>query len=222
MIFESLIGACLVLSFDRLFWQKCKYLPTFAIHSQYGRNQSAGVGLVKSNHPKKKEDTMANVPANDSRKKVWDLIKDIKYAMMVTVGEDGRLFSRPMVAHKPDKHECLWFFTSADSPKVREIMARPDVLLSYAEPGDNNYVSVSGEAVIVRDQAKINEFWSESLKAWFPKGKDDPNLALICVTPKSAEYWDGPSSAFVQAFGYMKARVTGEPERMGENRIVHL
>jgi general stress protein 26 len=185
-------------------------------------NQSAGEGLVRGNHPQKKENIMANAPANDSRKKVWDLIKDIKYAMMVTVGEDGHLFSRPMVAQKPDEHEDLWFFTSADSPKVQEIKARPDVLLSYAAPEDNNYVSVSGEAAIVRDPAKIDELWSESLKAWFPEGKKDPNLALICVTPKSAEYWDGPSSAFVQAFGYIKAKVTGEPERMGENRTVRL
>ncbi len=162
-------------------------------------------------------------PATDeSREKVWDMIKDIKVAMMVTMDSEGRHFARPMVAQEPDEHHDLWFFSSMDSQKIEEIMSNPEVLLSYADIDGNAYVSVSGEAAVVRDRAKIDELWSESLKAWWPKGKDDPNVTLICVTPKSAEYWDGPASMVVQAFGYLKARVTGEPEKMGENRTVRL
>lgn len=164
----------------------------------------------------------AEPATKDSREKVWDMIKDIKVAMMVTMDSEGHHFARPMVAQEPDEHHDLWFFTSLDSPKVEEIIANPEVLLSYADTGGNAYVSISGEAAVVRDRAKIDELWSESLKAWWPKGKDDPNVTLICVTPRSAEYWDGPASTVVQAFGYLKARVTGEPEKMGENRTVRL
>lgn len=158
----------------------------------------------------------------ESREKVWEMIKDIKVAMLVTMDSEGRHFARPMVAQEPDDHDDLWFFTSADSAKIQEIIAHPEVLLSYAAPNDNAYVSISGEAAVVKDRAKIDELWSESLKAWWPKGKDDPNMTLICVTPRSAEYWDGPASTVVQAFGYLKARITGNPEEMGENKIVRL
>lgn len=168
--------------------------------------------------------TRANAaPANEqSREKVWHLIKDIKVAMMVTMDSEGHHFARPMVAQEPDEHHDLWFFSSLDSPKIEEIKTNSEVLLSYADPGSNAYVSISGEASVVQDKSKIDELWSESLKAWWPKGKEDPNLTLICVTPKSAEYWDGPASTVVQAFGYLKARITGEPEKMGENRTVRL
>lgn len=167
--------------------------------------------------------TPAIEPASaESREKVWDMIKDIKVAMMVTMDDEGHHYARPMVAQEPDEHYDLWFFTSLDSPKVKEILNNPDVLLSYADPGGNTYVSICGEAAVVADRSKIDELWSESLKAWWPKGKDDPNLTLICVTPKSAEYWDGPASTVVQAFGYLKARVTGNPEEMGGNRTVRL
>ena len=30
------------------------------------------------------------------------------------------------------------------------------------------------------------------MKAWFPKGEDDPEIALIRVTAEKAEYWDAP------------------------------
>jgi hypothetical protein len=28
------------------------------------------------------------------------------------------------------------------------------------------------------------------MRAWFPKGKDDPNIALLAVHPEEGEYWD--------------------------------
>ncbi len=156
------------------------------------------------------------------REKVFDLIKDIEFCMMVTQGADGHLFSRPMAAQERDEQDQLWFFTSANSPKIEEIIQNPAVLLSYADPDDNCYVSISGEAAVVRDRDLIDRFWNEKLKAWFPKGKDDPSIALICVTPMSAEYWDAPSSTFVQAFGYLKAQLTGKQPDIGENKIVRM
>lgn len=131
------------------------------------------------------------------QEKVWDLIKDIKFAMFGTQGTDGRLYARPMANQKRDADGYLWFFTSADSAKVDEIVHNPNVVLSYAEPEKSNYVSICGAAMVVRDQGKIDELWSDFLKAWFPEGKDDPNVTLICVEPHSAEYWDNPSSSFV-------------------------
>lgn len=168
------------------------------------------------------QSTPHTTAGSDEREKVFDMIKDIKMAMLVTQDEEGNLFARPMVAQERDEQDQLWFFTAADSPKVHEIQVNSKVLLSYAESDGSCFVSIAGEASIVKDPAKINELWSESLKAWFPEGKDDPNLCLIEVNPVSAEYWDQPSSKFVQAFGYLKARVTGNPEEMGENRLVRM
>lgn len=159
---------------------------------------------------------------HSEREKVFEMIKDIKMAMFVTQDEEGHLFARPMVAQERDGNDQLWFFTAADSPKVREIRINSSVLLSYAKSDGSCFVSISGEASIVKDQAKIQELWEESLKAFFPKGADDPNLCLIEVNPLSAEYWDQPSSKFVQAFGYIKARITGNPEEMGDNRTVRM
>jgi general stress protein 26 len=166
--------------------------------------------------------TMGQAKPHSEREKVFEMIKDIKMAMLVTQDTEGNLFARPMVAQERDENDQLWFFTAADSPKVQEIKVNSKVLLSYAESDGSCFVSLSGEAGIVKDRAKIRELWEESLKAWFPEGVDDPNLCLIEVNPLSAEYWDQPSSKFVQAFGYLKARITGNPEEMGENRTIRL
>lgn len=168
--------------------------------------------------------THINAPLHtdiEARNKVWEMIKDIHIATLVTQDDDGRLYSRPMGAGQKDFNGDIWLFTSIDSPKVQAIKNNSHVLLSYADPKSESYVSVNGSARISQDRAKIDELWNPLLKAWFPEGKDDPNIALICVKVEEAEYWDSPSSTFVQLFGYAKAILTGErAEGLGENERV--
>lgn len=159
---------------------------------------------------------------SDDIKKLWGMIKDIRFTMMTTIDDDGTLRSRPMVAQQSEFDGDLWFFTGADSHKVDEVNQHHEVNLSYADPSKQDYVSISGTAQLVRDRQKIEELWSEPLATWFPKGKDDPNIALIRVHVTKAEYWDSPSSTMVHAYGYVKAKLTGEPPHPGDNKKINM
>jgi len=153
-----------------------------------------------------------------ARDKVWELIRDIEVATMVTLDEQGHMRGRPMRAVELREFDgTLWFFTAGASPKADEIRQDERVLLAYAEPSDQNYVSISGTAQIIRDVAKQKAMWSEPLRTWFPGGPEDPNAALLKVEVEGAEYWDAPSSTLLHAYGYVKARITGEPPKAGEN-----
>jgi general stress protein 26 len=149
--------------------------------------------------------------------KLAKLIKGIEVAMLTTRDDDGTLRSRPMQTQDRAFDGTLWFFTQASSHKVDEVGREHRVNLSYADPAHNRYVSVSGTANLVRDRAKIDELWSPVLKAWFPKGKDDPEVALLRVEVSQAEYWDAPSSTIVKLAGFAKAVLTGREYRPGDN-----
>jgi general stress protein 26 len=165
-------------------------------------------------------DMVSTSASQEDRDKVWALIKDVKVALMVTVGDGGALHGRPMVALNKHFDGTLWFASGDTSPKLAEIRDDAHVLLAYSEPKDQNYISVAGTARIVKDAGKVKELWSEPLRTWFPKGPDDPSIALISVDVTSAEYWDAPSAAWVYAYGYVKAKLTGEPPKPGENKVV--
>ena len=165
---------------------------------------------------------MADVSGTkEEQQKVWELIKGVGTALMVTSTASG-LRGRPMAAlNKEFEGGELWFASRDATPKVDEIAHDEHVLLAYSEPKSQNYVSVAGTARIVHDASKVKSLWSESLRVWFPQGPDDPNIALIKVTIDTAEYWDAPSSKWLHAYGYAKARLTGEPPRdVGENKVV--
>lgn len=154
--------------------------------------------------------------------KLATLIKDLKYAMLTTVDDDGSLRSRPMATQNDTFDGNLWFFTRANSPKVHEIEHEQHVNVSYAHPDDQTYVSVSGKARLVRDDRKKEELWTPAMKAWFPKGPEDPEIALLNVTVEKAEYWETASSTVVHLIGFVKAVVTGKPYHPGENEKITL
>jgi general stress protein 26 len=146
-----------------------------------------------------------------------DKIKDIRYAMLSTIEEDGDIHMRPMATHDIDADGTLWFFTHDDSNKVREIRQNARVGIGYENHPSDTYVTIAGTAEVVKDKTKIDELWSDLLKAWFPEGKDDPHIALLKVKPHQAEYWDRPGGKMVTLFEMVKAKFTGIPDKSGIN-----
>ncbi len=159
---------------------------------------------------------------NEHIKRLGELIKDIKIAMLTTAEEDGTLRSRPMATQQAEFDGNIWFFTRASTPKVDEVEHNNHVNLSYAQPDDNCYISVSGMAELVRDRAKAEELWNPMYKAWFPQGLNDPDLALLKVSVEQAEYWDSSSSTMVHIAGFVKALITGKPYSGGEHEKLNL
>ncbi len=154
----------------------------------------------------------------ETREKLWAMIHGIEFAMLTTE-DGGHLRARPMAISQKGFDGTLWFFTKADSHKVEE-GAGHQVGVTFADAGQQNYVSLSGKATLVRDKPTLQAHWAEAMRTWFPKGIDDPSIALLKVSVDAAEYWDAPNSTMVHAYGYVKAIVTGEPPHPGENKKV--
>jgi general stress protein 26 len=150
--------------------------------------------------------------------KLADLIEESRIAMLTTAEADGTLRSRPLATLKLDAEGALWFFTSASSPKIGEIEQNAwRVNLSYANPEEQSYVSISGTARTLRDRATMRELWTPWIKPWFPRGLDDPDLVLLKVTIDQAEYWDAPDSGAKRLWGLARALATGNKAGLGEN-----
>ncbi|WP_422000388.1 pyridoxamine 5'-phosphate oxidase family protein [Reyranella sp.] len=158
-------------------------------------------------------------------RKLWELIKDIRFAMVTCQGAEGQLRSQPMTTlngHR-DRGGVLWFFMSRDSHPVAAIEEHPEVAVTYADPGSDSYVSISGAARVVEDIERKRAMWTASAEAWFPGGPADPELALVAVLIAEAEYWDVQSNRVVKLFEIARAAVAGtSPRQAGEQRRVRM
>lgn len=145
--------------------------------------------------------------------KLKEKLDKVKIGMLTTEEGDHTLRSRPMFTAQAESTGVLWFFTSDHSGKVGAIQHDSHVNVGYSDPNSDTYVSVSGRAEIIKDKAKMNDLWATPMKAWFPKGLDTPDIALLKITVDSAEYWDTSSNAMLHLYGVVKAALTGKSAR---------
>ncbi len=160
-----------------------------------------------------------------AREQVWELIKDIRFAMFTARHSNGHLHSRPMTLQnkKIDEDSSLWFFMSRGKDAVADLQREPLVNVAFADPGRDSYVSVSGEAAVIEDMAKKEQLFSAMAKAWFPDGPADPDLALVQVRIAHADYWDVKENKVLQLLKMATAAVTGHPPTgMGEHGSVRM
>ena len=169
-----------------------------------------------SSHP------TTSTTSSEDHEKLWDLIKDMRFGMFTHRHPgSGMLHSIPLTTQNKavDEDNALYFFIARSSEAAQCIASEPQVNVSYADLANDSYVSVSGAAAILEDQAKKDALFTPMAKAWFPGGPTDPTMALLKVTISQAEFWDVKESKMTQLFKMAKAAVTGTPPSgMGEHR----
>lgn len=155
---------------------------------------------------------------------LWEMIKDIKFAMLTHRHADGTLHSHPLTTQnrslKPG--EPLYFFVSKQTEVGQRLRADGNVCLSYADLKEDRWISVSGQATISDDMDTKKKLFNALAKAWFPGGADDPDLELVEVRIMNAEYWDIKESKVTQLLKMATAAVTGNRPEMGEHRELHV
>lgn len=95
-----------------------------------------------------------------------------------------------------------------------------NVNVSYADPHNDRYVSISGQATVSEDRDTRHRLFNPMTKAWFPGGADDPDLELVEVHITHAEFWDIRESKPTQLFKLAAAAVSGERPTIGEHHEV--
>jgi general stress protein 26 len=162
---------------------------------------------------------------DDDTRKVAELIKDTRVAMLTHVDATGRLVSHPMATQEVEFDGDVLFIAERDSHKCQDIAAQSPAKVNVSFSSGSSWVSLSGTAEIVDDPAKLEELWNTFTDAWMEGGPEDPNNVLIKVSADSAEFWDTPGSKATQVLNLVKAKVTGERIDDGDlvdNKVVDL
>ncbi len=112
-----------------------------------------------------------------------------RYCFLVTVDASGHPQARMVFAyglgHDPDM--TLRIATNATTRKVREITRDGRATLAYADLSGEGYVTLLGEARLVRDLEERRRWWDEGLRAFFPDGPEGEDYLLIEFRPRRIE-----------------------------------
>jgi len=128
----------------------------------------------------------------------------------------------PMSRQEVDNEGNIWYICSAESETYKNIENDPKVSVFYADPKNYTFLSINGTASLSRDQDRIDRYWNKMMEGWFEKGKEDPNIRLLQVSPRDAHYWDSNSNMIVNLFQMLKATITGNTEDIGKEGDLNL
>lgn len=144
-------------------------------------------------------------------------LSKLKASPFVMVGLTGSgEHSEPLTAQiDDDQPDVLYFFTGRDNRAAPGGKA----MAQFVSKGHDFFACLAGTITLDNDRAQIDKLWSKQVEAWFPGGKDDPNLALLRFDIDSAELWE----ADVSLTGRVKMLFGGriKPSEEGSHAVVN-
>lgn len=122
------------------------------------------------------------------KRDLWTKMSNSPFLM---VGLTDGQHSEPLTAQlDEDQVDTLWFFIGKDNRLAKGGSA----MAQFVSKGHDFFACLSGSAQIQNDFAMIEKLWSPQVEAWFPGGRNDPNLALLRFDIDSAELWEADMS----------------------------
>lgn len=129
--------------------------------------------------------TMQIHTPEEHRERLHEMVKAAQAVMVLSCtsarGPGGRL----MALVQTGDDTTMYVATSLDRAQAAELRSSPRV--TVVVPGAGLAV-FTAEAQISRDRGLIDELWTSAWNHWF-RGKSDPSLAIVILTPLEGSYW---------------------------------
>jgi general stress protein 26 len=119
------------------------------------------------------------------KKDLWKRMSDSPF-VMIGLTESGEHSEPLTVQLDKDQVDTLWFFIGKDNRLAKGGKA----MAQSVSKGHDYFACMAGTAQVHNDFAVIEKLWSRTADAWFPGGKNDPNLALLRFDIDSVELWE--------------------------------
>jgi general stress protein 26 len=147
-------------------------------------------------------------------RRLWDDLEKTRFGMLGVDGPSGRHFA-PMTAFVERESGKVWFFTSNETELAKAAQAGAAAMFIVMAKDQELQACIGGQLTASVDDLHRDKYWSPMVAAWFPKGKADPTLTLLCLTCKDADVWLSEQGPVKFGFEIAKANLTGATPDVG-------
>ncbi len=161
-----------------------------------------------------------NLTGKEAIEKMRKLIDKSGSCFFVTRSDIGAHHSRPMVVQKTDETGSVWFLSALASVKTLELEQDSRVTLYFQGSSYADFLEINGHAVLSNDKNQVEDLWDPTMSAWFPNGKEDPNISVIQFIPESGYYWDNKHGNAIAGIKMLVSAFSGEqPDDQREGKL---
>ncbi len=146
---------------------------------------------------------------NEATQEFWDHLESTKTAMLgLNVPEHHH---QPMTAFCEKETGLIWFYASTLTDLAQEAATLKNARLVFTSKDREVFADVTGTLTAVHSPEHIERYWSPMVAAWYPEGKEDPHLTMLCFAPSEGRVWVSKHGMVRLAFDIAKANITKTP-----------
>ena len=119
------------------------------------------------------------------QKRLWKAIGERHGTGMLGLMDSGQHF-QPMTAFVEEEAGQIWFFTRKDTDLAQ---ATAGGQAMFVVQTDDLQACLGGRLTETFDRVRMDKYWNSVVAAWYPEGKDDPNLTMLRLDLQDAEVW---------------------------------
>lgn len=124
--------------------------------------------------------------AEELKEMFWKALAQSPYVMLQLDGQPASAV--PMTAQlDKDANSEIWFFTRRDN----RLAEMGPASFTFTGTGHDLFARVRGTLAEETSRERLDKQWSNFVEAWFPGGKDDPDLLMLRLDLGDAEIWSG-------------------------------
>lgn len=153
-------------------------------------------------------------------KKLWKAVEDDNGTVMLGAHTHPMQHFQPMTAFHEEETGKVWFFTRTDTDLAQSIQEGKEGMMVVQRT--RFQACVSGELSLQHDTDRIEKYWNAVVAAWYPEGKSDPRLTMLCLDVRDAQVWLNEAGPVKFAFEIAKANMTGKEPDLGGSRRLNL
>lgn len=150
---------------------------------------------------------------NDALNQFWGEIGKVTAVMLGLQGRQQHL--QPMYPFPDSETGEIWFLSKKDAELVKDIGEGQRAIFAVVGSNHDYHASCLGALQQVIDPSKVDELWSANVAAWYEKGKEDPNIALLRFTPIDAEIWASSSNLITFGWEIFKSNLSEKTPDVG-------
>ncbi|MCA5004824.1 pyridoxamine 5'-phosphate oxidase family protein [Sphingobacterium bovistauri] len=157
-----------------------------------------------------------NLSNKEAIDKLKDLVNRIDIAMMISFPKNSHYpYMTPMSRQEVDDDGDIWYLISSESETSKNLQSNNKISLAFGDPGSYTFLSIDGIAELSQDKSKIDKYWSKFMEVYFEKGKEDPSIRVLRVTPVESHYWDSKTNKFMTLIKVASAAISGQKIDIG-------
>ena len=159
------------------------------------------------------------------------LLEELKDARCVMLGSPNPAeHMQPMDPQVDDKSiedvksggaPLIYFYSDRTSDLGQAVLAKPgaDVEATY---NDKDYqASLKGRIFpIQHDEELVDRFWNKMVASWYPDGKQDSKLLMLCFVPDTAAIWASTGNPLKFLYETAKANLTDSQPDVGGHKVL--